>query len=93
MVLPVSLSGCDSKPAASTPVAAPASPPQATKESTAASPDVKKVAQNTVQYQGQPKADQKCGGCAHFLAESNSCQRVEGQVSPEGWCLLWMRKA
>lgn len=92
LVLPVSLFGCDSKPGANMPIPTPSAPPPAVKESTAASPEVKKVAQATVQYQGQPKGEQKCGDCMHFLAESNTCQRVEGQVSPNGWCLLWMKK-
>jgi hypothetical protein len=46
-----------------------------------------------VQYQTQPKGDQKCGGCLHFIAESNTCKLVEGQISPDGWCILWAQKA
>lgn len=93
LVLPVSLFGCDSKPAANKPTAAPVAPPPTVKESTAASPEVKKVTQASVQYQSQPKADQKCGDCTHFIAGSNTCQQVEGQISPDGWCMLWMKKA
>jgi hypothetical protein len=45
-----------------------------------------------VQYQTQPKGEQKCAGCQHFIAESNACKLVEGQISPDGWCILWAGK-
>ncbi len=93
LVLPISLLGCDSRPVAVAPAVAPAAPPPAAKESAAAAPEIKKVAPASVQYQGQPKADQKCGDCMHYVAASNTCQRVEGPISPDGWCLLWLKKA
>lgn len=51
-----------------------------------------KVSQASVQYQTQPKGDQQCSGCMHFIAESNTCKLVEGQISPDGWCTLWAKK-
>lgn len=51
-----------------------------------------KVSQASVQYQAQPKGDQQCSGCMHFIAESNTCKLVEGQISPDGWCTLWAKK-
>jgi hypothetical protein len=51
------------------------------------------LSQASVQYQDQPKGDQKCDGCLHFIAESNTCKVVEGQISPNGWCILWIQKA
>ena len=45
-----------------------------------------------MQYQTQPKGEQKCSGCMHFIAESNTCKLVEGQISPDGWCTLWAQK-
>lgn len=51
-----------------------------------------KVSQASVQYQTQPKGEQKCSTCTHFIAESNTCKLVEGQISPEGWCVLWAKK-
>ncbi len=93
LVLPTSMLGCDSKPSATTPAAAPAAPPATAADSAAAVPEVKKVTQSSVQYQGKPKEGQKCADCMHFLAASNSCHRVEGPISPDGWCLLWMKKA
>ena len=52
-----------------------------------------KTSQAAAKYQGQPKGDQKCGNCTHFIAASNTCQVVEGTVSPEGWCTLFAAKA
>ena len=44
------------------------------------------------QYQDQPKGDQQCSNCMHFVAESNTCKVVEGPVSPEGWCIVWAKQ-
>lgn len=89
--LPGVLSGCDSKkdatPATGTPDATPAPGPQPT------APTSIKVPQSSVNYQGQPSGDRKCGTCVHFMAESNTCRVVDGQISPEGWCNLWVMKA
>ncbi|MDP3844312.1 MAG: high-potential iron-sulfur protein [Oxalobacteraceae bacterium] len=90
--LPIALSGCDSKQGADAGSSAPASPP-ATGANSAAPPATNKVSQASVQYQTQPKGEQKCSGCQHFIAESNTCKLVDGQISAEGWCILWAKKA
>jgi uncharacterized protein YjbJ (UPF0337 family) len=92
LLVPIALSGCDSKKGANSTSAAPASSPAASADS-AAPAATGKAAQASVQYQTQPKGEQKCGGCLHFIAESNTCKLVDGQVSPEGWCRLWAKKA
>jgi hypothetical protein len=51
-----------------------------------------KMSQADAQYQGTPKAEQKCSKCMHFIADSGACKVVEGQVSPEGWCRLFAPK-
>ena len=51
-----------------------------------------KMEKSQAKYQGQPKGDQKCDGCMHFMSESNSCKVVEGNISPGGWCMLWAKK-
>lgn len=93
LLLPAALTGCDSKkgesPTGAAP-AGPASPPAPSADS--AAPAVAKVSKASVQYQTQPKGEQKCGDCMYFIAESSTCQRVEGQISPEGWCILWTKK-
>jgi len=53
----------------------------------------KKVSPASVQYQNEPKGELKCGGCANFIAKSNTCKRVDGKISPDGWCSLWTKKA
>ncbi|HET7775629.1 MAG TPA: hypothetical protein VFK74_04620 [Azospira sp.] len=55
-------------------------------------PSVKKSTQASVQYQTKPKGELKCSRCANFIPESNTCKVVEGQINPEGWCILWTRK-
>lgn len=97
LLAPAALFGCDKKEtdsagadpgSAATPVPA---PDAASTESavTAAS----KVTPASVQYQAEPKGDQKCSGCLHFIAESNTCKLVEGEISPDGWCILWVKNA
>lgn len=101
LLLPSALFGCDSKkgetstgaapvgsPPPSTDAAAPGSSPS-TESGAPAAPA--KVSQASVQYQTQPKGEQKCSGCLYFI-ESNACALVEGQISPDGWCTLWAQK-
>jgi hypothetical protein len=44
-----------------------------------------------VNYQNTPKGDHQCSGCSLFVPP-NACKNVAGDISPNGWCLLW-RKA
>jgi len=99
LLLPASLLGCSKKeastastePTAPSPeMAAPASP--APMESAAPAAPAK-VSQASVQYQTQPKEGKKCADCMNFVAESNTCKLVEGNISPNGWCVLWVKKA
>jgi len=53
----------------------------------------KKMPQASVQYQMKPKGEQKCGNCVNFIAQSNTCKLVDGQISPVGWCTLWSKRA
>ena len=50
-----------------------------------------KLAQAAVKYQATPKDGHQCDGCAQFVAP-NSCKLVDGDISPTGWCLLWVKK-
>lgn len=104
LLLPASLPGCDSRqetgsaapdatPDTASPTpesAAPASPIPETESAAPAAPA--KVSQASVQYQTQPKGEQKCANCMHFEGP-NACKLVEGEISPEGWCLLWAKAA
>jgi hypothetical protein len=103
LLMPAALFGCGKKEADSTGAAPESAPPSADSATQAPGPEaaapegssapVAKVTQASVQYQTQPKGDQKCSGCMHFIAESNTCKLVEGNISPEGWCVLWAKKA
>jgi hypothetical protein len=87
LLLPASLLGCDSQketgsaaPDAASPTpesADPASPAPETESAAPAAPA--KVSQASVQYQTQPKGEQKCSNCMHFEAGSNTCKLVEGE--------------
>lgn len=50
-----------------------------------------KVKQETVKYQTSPKGESKCENCALFEAPS-SCKNVDGEISPNGWCMIWAKK-
>jgi hypothetical protein len=52
-----------------------------------------KMSKAQAKYQDQPKGDQNCANCLHFIAESGTCQVVDGKVSPNGWSILWAKKA
>jgi len=65
----------------------------ATGANAAAPTATKKVSKASVQYQTQPKGEQKCANCVNFIAESNTCKLVDGPISPAGWCSLWSKKA
>lgn len=51
-----------------------------------------KAAQNVVQYQDKPKNGQKCADCIQF-EPPHSCKLVAGNISPDGWCMLFSPKA
>jgi hypothetical protein len=52
-----------------------------------------RVPKASVKYQNQPKGKQKCGTCMNFIAATKTCKRVEGPINPDGWCILWAKKA
>ena len=50
-----------------------------------------KATQKAVGYQDTPKGEQRCDNCSQFEAPS-SCKVVEGNVSPAGWCKVYVKK-
>jgi hypothetical protein len=48
----------------------------------------KKPTQDSVQYQDEPNGSEKCLDC-RFFVEPKSCQLVEGDIKPNGWCKLF----
>ena len=50
-----------------------------------------KVSNDQAKYQDKPKGEQRCDGCAQFLAPG-SCKVVDGKISPSGRCMLYAAK-
>jgi len=43
-------------------------------------------------YQDKPgKGGQKCSGCRLFRPPAG-CQVVAGKISPNGWCIAWVKR-
>ncbi len=93
LLLPTIFSGCDSKKSAGSASSIPESPSAMPSTNSAAPAGSAKATQASVQYQTQPKGEQKCNGCINFIADSNNCKLVDGQISPDGWCILWVKNA
>ncbi len=55
-------------------------------------PAMAKISQSAVAYQTSPKDDRSCSNCNLFQAPS-TCKTVDGTVSPNGWCKIWVKKA
>ncbi|HRP76718.1 MAG TPA: high-potential iron-sulfur protein [Rhodocyclaceae bacterium] len=84
------LLGCKGEQAQSS-APAPAAPSASSAPSTPGAAGGK-LSQADARYQNSPNGDAMCGNCLHFVAESNTCRVVDGQVSPSGWCSLWARR-
>ena len=50
-----------------------------------------KMAQKAVAYQDTPNGDKRCDGCSLFHAP-NACKTVDGEISPSGYCKIWVKK-
>lgn len=54
-------------------------------------PAYAKATKEALQYQDTPKNGQACKTCMHFLPETNECKIVQGEISPEGWCVSYYK--
>jgi hypothetical protein len=52
-----------------------------------------KMAKSAAQYQTTPHSGQTCGKCQNYVAASSTCKVVDGPVSANGWCSLYVAKA
>jgi hypothetical protein len=50
-----------------------------------------KADKKSMQYQDTPKNGQKCDECVYFQAP-NKCGIVDGDISPNGWCVAYTKK-
>lgn len=48
-----------------------------------------KISKAAVAYQDHPQDDKRCGKCVQFQAPA-SCKLVDGTVSPQGFCRIFM---
>jgi hypothetical protein len=51
-----------------------------------------RMTQKAAGYQATPKGEQRCDGCSLFQTPS-SCKLVAGDISPSGWCRLYVKKS
>jgi hypothetical protein len=51
-----------------------------------------KASKAAMKYQDKPNGDQKCSNCLQF-EPPGSCKVVEGTISPNGYCIAWVKKA
>ena len=51
-----------------------------------------KVSKEALKYQDKPNGDQKCSNCMQF-EPPGSCKVVDGKISPDGYCIAWVKKA
>jgi hypothetical protein len=51
-----------------------------------------KASKESMQYRDKPNGDKQCNNCAQFIP-NNSCQIVEGTVSPQAYCSAWQKKS
>jgi hypothetical protein len=49
-----------------------------------------KMPKSAVSYRDSPKGSQSCSNCRLFIAP-NACRSVEGPISPNGWCSIWVK--
>ena len=49
------------------------------------------VPKSAVAYQDQPKGKLDCASCKVFQPP-NACKTVAGEISPNGWCNIWVKK-
>jgi High potential iron-sulfur protein len=57
-----------------------------------------KASKQAMHYQDQPKDGQKCATCVQFIpgekpGANGECQVVEGPISPDGWCIEYIKKS
>lgn len=50
-----------------------------------------KTDKKTAKYQDHPNSGKSCAQC-NFFRPPKSCQLVDGDISPNGWCSFWAKK-
>jgi hypothetical protein len=50
-----------------------------------------KASKEAMHYQDHPNGDKKCSDCMQFVPPG-SCKVVEGAISPNGYCIAFVKK-
>lgn len=50
-----------------------------------------KAPKEAMKYQDHPNGEQKCSNCLQFVAP-DACKVVDGKISPDGYCIAWVKK-
>ena len=50
-----------------------------------------KVSKEAMKYQDKPNGSMQCSNCMQFEPPS-SCKVVAGTISPNGYCIAWVKK-
>jgi len=51
-----------------------------------------KASQEAMNYADKPNGDRRCSNCLNFMPPAG-CAIVEGTISPNGYCVAWVKKA
>ncbi len=51
-----------------------------------------KASKESMKYQDKPNGEKQCSNCLNFVP-NNSCTIVEGTISPQGYCMAWVKKS
>jgi hypothetical protein len=51
-----------------------------------------KASKEAMKYQDKPNGEMRCSNCQQFVPPS-ACKVVEGSISPDGYCIAWVKKS
>ncbi len=51
-----------------------------------------KASKQAMKYQDKPNGQMMCSNCLQFVPP-NGCKVVEGDISPNGYCIAWVKKS
>ncbi|MCG6952320.1 MAG: high-potential iron-sulfur protein [Betaproteobacteria bacterium] len=56
-----------------------------------------KASKAAMKYQDHPKGDAECSKCLQWIpgktpTAMGTCKVVEGEISPKGWCIAYVKK-
>ena len=57
-----------------------------------------KASKETMQYREKPNGKEQCSNCMQFIPgkkpeDNGECKVVEGNISPQGWCISYAQKS